>query len=389
MDSNTPSRPLRFHPDGSFKLLQVTDVQETTRMRPETLTLLNAVLDRARPDLVVLTGDQVKGYDPGYRHRPDAVRCTLTAICEPFVERQIPFAVTFGNHDPEVGVSNAQQEAWLAELPGCVNAWTRDATGVRGYGPGTLALPIFDASGHTPCLAVYLADSGAGNLLGGYEAFDQRTTSWLVQTARELATAAGRPVPGIVFQHLPVPEMYSCLRSARPGEGGVPGHRSHYRAGELLVPRADALQGGRLREPISCPDENTGEVDALVEEGSFFALYCGHNHKNTLICRYHGMDLGYAPTTGFGAYGPGLDRAARAFSFSADDPAAYTTQLLTYRELVGARTSRPITDWATERMPVTGEELRERARALIPHPVAGARNAADEPLSPHARLESR
>lgn len=258
MDSNTPSRPLRFHPDGSFKLLQVTDVQETTRMRPETLTLLNAVLDRARPDLVVLTGDQVKGYDPGYRHRPDAVRCTLTAICEPFVERQIPFAVTFGNHDPEVGVSNAQQEAWLAELPGCVNAWTRDATGMRGYGPGTLALPIFDASGHTPCLAVYLADSGAGNLLGGYEAFDQRTTSWLVQTARELATAADRPVPGIVFQHLPVPEMYSCLRSARPGEGGVPGHRSHYRAGELLVPRADALQGGRLREPISCPDENTG-----------------------------------------------------------------------------------------------------------------------------------
>ena len=234
-----------------------------------------------------------------------------------------------------------------------------------------------------------MADSGAGNLLGGYEAFDQRTTSWLVQTARELATAADRPVPGIVFQHLPVPEMYSCLRSARPGEGGVPGHRSHYRAGELLVPRADALQGGRLREPISCPDENTGEVDALVEEGSFFALYCGHNHKNTLICRYRGMDLGYAPTTGFGAYGPGLDRAARAFSFSADDPAAYTTQLLTYRELVGARTSRPITDWATERMPVTGEELRERARALIPHPVAGARNAADESLSPHARLESR
>ena len=90
MDSNTPSRPLRFHPDGSFKLLQVTDVQETTRMRPETLTLLNAVLDRARPDLVVLTGDQVRAMTRGIDTAPMPSDARLPPSANPLWSARSP-----------------------------------------------------------------------------------------------------------------------------------------------------------------------------------------------------------------------------------------------------------------------------------------------------------
>lgn len=34
---------------------------------------------------------------------------------------------------------------------------------------------------------------------------------------------------------------------------------------------------------IGCADENVGEVDALREAGGYFALFCGHDHKNSSL----------------------------------------------------------------------------------------------------------
>lgn len=52
---------LRFH-DGKFRIMQVADTQDTQVTSKDTLRFLAAALDHARPDLVVFTGDQFKGY---------------------------------------------------------------------------------------------------------------------------------------------------------------------------------------------------------------------------------------------------------------------------------------------------------------------------------------
>ena len=54
------NRDLRFR-DGNFRVLQFADIQEQYRVNPNTLKLMNADLDAAKPDFVVLTGDQIKG----------------------------------------------------------------------------------------------------------------------------------------------------------------------------------------------------------------------------------------------------------------------------------------------------------------------------------------
>jgi hypothetical protein len=352
---------LRFGGEGTFRLMQVADVQESVRVRPETTLLLERALDEAHPDLVVFTGDQLKGYSPMLHAAGKAgVRATISEIVRPIVERGIPFAVTYGNHDCQAGLSNAEQEAFYDAEPGCLNA----TFGAEGKEAGTFCVPIASSDGSDTVMAVWLAYSGTDARGGGYEPFDPATTRWIVDGSEALAQAAGHRVPGILFQHIPMPAIYSCLRVARPGERGVPGYRDHYMGGvELCLDETCRLQG-TLGETICCGNEDTGEFASLRAQGDVFAAFFGHDHKNSFVARLGGMLLGYAPTASFSSYGPGIRRAVRVFEFDEDDPRHPRTWLLGYPELVGATTTQPARDWAKAHMVTTIEE----AASLLPRP---------------------
>ena len=342
----------RFAGDGTFRVMQVADVQESSQVRVETLELLSRALDRARPDLVVLTGDQIKGYNPVMLLCGEsAVAPTIRDFMRPVVERGIPFAVTYGNHDDQAGVSNARQDELYGALPGCLNT----TFGRAGREPGTFCVPVMSSDGRDVAMAVWLAYSGGDAPGGGYEAFDPETTAWLVREADALSERAGHRVPGILFQHIPMPDVYDCLVPAEPGADGVPGYRGRYRHGHRLRLDEGRRLQGRLLEKVGCPDEDTGELDALLAQGDFFAAFFGHDHKNSFVVRHRGMLLGYAPTASFSSYGPGLDRAVRVFEFDEADPTRPETYLLTYRELVGETTTRPLRDWARATFPTTLE----------------------------------
>ena len=57
---------LQFHYSGKFRLLQLADVQEGPKVSPDTIRLIGAACDAAKPDLVVFSGNQVAGYDTAY-----------------------------------------------------------------------------------------------------------------------------------------------------------------------------------------------------------------------------------------------------------------------------------------------------------------------------------
>ena len=57
-----------FRPDGTFRVMQFADIQDVAPVSPDSLALMATALDAERPDLVVLTGDQVKGYAPAGVH---------------------------------------------------------------------------------------------------------------------------------------------------------------------------------------------------------------------------------------------------------------------------------------------------------------------------------
>ena len=147
----------------------------------------------------------------------------------------------------------------------------------------------------------------------------------------------------IAFQHIPPQEFYDCLREVPAyTPNAVEGAREF--AGHCYVLDRDVCRpGSRLGEAIGCADVNVGEVDALREAGGYFALFCGHDHKNSFVGHVHDIDLGYAPTCGFECYGPkSRFRGIRLFEFREDNPMAYVTRMLTWGDLVGRYSSNEL-----------------------------------------------
>lgn len=53
---------MKFNKGKKFKIMQITDMQEIPAVSPDTIALLEAAIETEKPDLVVYTGDQIKGY---------------------------------------------------------------------------------------------------------------------------------------------------------------------------------------------------------------------------------------------------------------------------------------------------------------------------------------
>ena len=104
---------LRVREDGKFKIVQISDTHMVTGVGickdaidahgndlpeseadPLTVDFIGRILDVEKPDLVILTGDQV------HHDIPDS-QSALFKVVAPIIERSTPFAAVFGNHDSE------------------------------------------------------------------------------------------------------------------------------------------------------------------------------------------------------------------------------------------------------------------------------------------------
>ena len=116
---------LRFQKDGTFKIMQITDMQEIPAISKDTIALMERAVLEEQPDLVVYTGDQIKGYGVTYKGKGEElereVAQTIGKLLEPVTKRGIPFAVTFGNHDCQVGISRSEERRVGKE---CRSRWS-------------------------------------------------------------------------------------------------------------------------------------------------------------------------------------------------------------------------------------------------------------------------
>ena len=97
--------------DGKFKIMQIADVQDTDRLSPDTLQLIEKAIDTEKPDFVVFSGDQVKGYAVDFRFSSARKKLenAIEKIVSPVVKRSIPFTFVFGNHDENPAFKKEEQ----------------------------------------------------------------------------------------------------------------------------------------------------------------------------------------------------------------------------------------------------------------------------------------
>lgn len=257
---------LKFNADGKFKIVQFTDIHWKFGNPKSDIAgeRIAEVLDAEKPDLVVVTGDIVFA-------KPAAEG--MKAALAPIIERGIPFAVTFGNHDDEQDLSRKQLLDLVQGFKGNLTSTTEGIKGVTNY-----TLQIKSAKSDAAAAVLYVFDSNSyspNKRAKGYEWIAHNQIGWYMQQSAAYAAAnEGNPLPALAFFHIPLPEYNEAVKTE------------------------NSFMVGTRKEPACSPKINSGLAAAMLEAGDVMGVFVGHDHVNDYAVDWRGILLAYGRYTG-------------------------------------------------------------------------------------------
>ena len=335
--------PLKFGADGKFKILHITDIHcvqpvmddDEIREIPEnkhkeTINVIERLVEKTNPDLVVFGGDNVSGYWEEFTY--DYIKQTIEDITEPIRKRNIPLGVVFGNHDGEVGFHTEFQMMMYMEYPNC-RSCLNDAD---VYGCGNCCITIKDSKGEKDALAIWLMDSNdyEKNPEGdsGYDHVHDDQIAWYEKRAKELADENGGIVPAILFQHIPVQQELAGYKEVTADD-----EYTFSRDGNYYVLGNEILEG-RVRE-VPCPPnmsrDYSNQLKSWKATGDIFAAFFGHDHVNDFRMNVEGIDL--YQTIGAGYFTYGAEHGGRLIVLDENKPRTLETESIEIPRITGTK----------------------------------------------------
>eukprot|EP00271_Cylindrocystis_brebissonii_P018622 TRINITY_DN5379_c0_g2_i1.p1 TRINITY_DN5379_c0_g2~~TRINITY_DN5379_c0_g2_i1.p1 ORF type:complete len:387 (+),score=53.03 TRINITY_DN5379_c0_g2_i1:112-1272(+) len=339
-EAATASVPLRFNPDGSFKVVIFSDLHFGENpwdvWGPEqdrkSLGVMGTILDTEHPDFVIFLGDQLTANNL-LAANASAYWRQLTGPCR---SRKTPWAAVLGNHDH--ARFQWDDNSWFGPdgIPGPYDIPKDNRFGFGDSTPispdeilapkrrhvlmgetdrhlclsqegpshlwpavGNYYLPILSSNGREASAFFYFLDSGGGDIP---EVLSHRQGQWLNET---MHNANPSQKPEFVFFHIPLPAMASLGPS-----GGAP------------LP--SSCVGNISKDDASPVTRDWGLLDIISSRASVQATFSGHNHGNDWCCPYESrLWLCYARHTGYGGYGDWI-RGAKVLQFT-ESPFALST----------------------------------------------------------------
>ena len=334
--------PLKFGDDGKFKILQISDIQDRIIFRPLTKMFIEDLLEKEKPDLVVLTGDNIA---PGCPKIDWYIEKTIDNFMKIFEERKVPVAIVYGNHDADRNCMTKEEQWEVYESYDCF-VGVGDSEELTGY--GTYSLPVMSSDGEEQKFTLWFFDSQMDNEendLGGYGCVAKDQIDWYIKTEKALtAENGGKIIPSFAFQHIILPEVYDVLYKVGetdPETGKVTEletegaylkeHIIDWYGTYYAFPEKYADEDTFLSENCCPPRYSNGQADALVDYGKVLGIAVGHDHKNSFVIPYKGLDIVQTPTASFGSYGDD-NRGARVITLDESDLSDYETDVIFFRD---------------------------------------------------------
>lgn len=260
------AQELRFNSNHKFKIVQFTDVHwiYDDPKSEEAAERMREVLDAERPDLVVYTGDIIFA-------KPAAP--ALQRALAPAIERGIPFAVTWGNHDDEQDMTRAELSAYIKDMKGNLTSHTEGISGQTNY-----TLSVKSSDGRRDAAVLYIFDSHSYSKIErvkGYDWIKHDQVAWYIEQSKAFtAKNGGSPLPALAFMHIPLPEMRDMTQNQ------------------------NIYMVGTRKEMVCAPEINTGLATAMLSAGDVMGLFVGHDHVNDYVVDWYGILMGYGRFTG-------------------------------------------------------------------------------------------
>ena len=211
---------------------------------------MRRLVDHAKPDLVVVTGDLWHENPEG--RGAEFMEYALNQIGL----LGVPWAFTWGNHD-SLDSYEAGHRA-LAGAPGSLYG--------GGEIGGNYVLVLEDASG-TPLAELFCLDSGK-------EGLGKEAREFIGQAV--LADTDGPKPMRLAACHIPV-RQYQEVWKNKTAAGII---------GELV-----------------CSEKEDGTTLAALRDARVQAVFCGHDHENDYSGRMAGVEMIYGRATGYAGYG--------------------------------------------------------------------------------------
>jgi hypothetical protein len=318
---------LRFRADGSFTILQVSDYQDyinaTTRpnVHARTVTLFNTRLDDVKPDLVIMTGDMIGG-----NMNASLLQEYIRQMMLPCEEHNIPWMITYGNHDEDAttalaaGWDKVRQLDYYRSFPNNVNRPSMsgcvEKTGSNTVCVGDMYLHLYDTEGETPIYNIWAFDSNryrsavnrpvpyGSNITGTqYDWIRPQQVDWYYRSSEAIENRYGK-LNSLMFYHIPLLEWSNMWLDK--DRYGVTGRRAE----------------------VECPAfVNSGLWAAAYERGDVRGMFVGHDHDNDYLGNYHGIALSYDASIGYATYG-GEYKGGKVITLNKADLSTFTTRMI-------------------------------------------------------------
>ncbi len=300
------AKELKFGEDGKFTIINLADCQDTYPADERMFDFIYLVLEKYKPDLVVLGGDNTVG--PG-----ELKAQAIEELVKPYVETGTYFTMVFGNHDHQQGVDKPELFELYQRYGGEYFLGFNEDSPESGR-VGTHFLPVYSSDSSKKAFGLYMFDSGnyeydeEGNELG-YQCVSEEQIEWYKEKRDALKEECGDYLPSIAFQHIVPGDVYDHLYYESAVDLGDLGS-SYYGKYWTFVPRVNNFTGF-LSEP-PCPGYyNCGQLDAMAEKGDTKAIFVGHDHTNSYDVEINGVHVINTPGITYNSYSDELNHGCR------------------------------------------------------------------------------
>lgn len=273
---------LEYPADGTFSILWATDFhlrRGPFSGRKETYALLDRAFTELKPDLTVITGDLLFSFD---------ALGMLTQFATFMEKHKQKWAYCFGNHDGAYTHNQVEIAHVLKQFPHAL--FSPGPSWVNGYSN----YPVVLTSDGNPVQALILLDSHDSRVYQdarvGPDYLYPSQIAWYTWVSEGLGGA-----DLFAFMHIPLPEF-----------------RDLWESGTAL--------GVKEERTVTVPLENSGLFDAVLQEGTTKAVFCGHDHLNDFFGPWKGIWLYYGRSASFGSYGsPSFAKGVKTITLHKDN----------------------------------------------------------------------
>ena len=318
---NVTDTTIRFNSDGKLKILHIADTHlNYDKHFDASVWVIAEACDVEKPDLVVLTGDNTHPDDD-----PEKTKNLINALMNIFESRNIPVAVTFGNHDAEKGpMTRADIMEYYKTFSCVITAEDADAF----HNCATFNIPVLASDSDNVNFNIWVFDSGDydEDEPRHYDRVRTEQIEWYKETSAKLREEnGGQAVNSVVFQHIIVPEIYDVLKKLDSKQPYAV--KRIYNEEEIYAFDENQTNYGTLNEK-PCPGYyNDGQFDALVENGDVLAMFTGHDHTNAFGVRNQNIDIYTSPMTRYKGLAYTTQYGYRVVEIDENDTSTYKTRV--------------------------------------------------------------